>query len=160
MAQAPNLISETFQPYDRVRDSACFLFSYAECPRKDAFLNPNQSILSEHIPVRDTQIWRVLGYGVMKSSLKTRLSSFLRSCLVLMLASGSMMAQTAHVFRLDGGNSTYAFGVNERGELQTLYWGGRIDPHDTIPAAHSLPEWASFDSPATTTPQEYAGWGA
>src|ERR1051325_2744182 len=32
--------------------------------------------------------------------------------------------------------------------------------HDSIPAAHSFPEMASFDSPATTTPQEYAGWGA
>ena len=28
------------------------------------------------------------------------------------------------VFRLDGGNTTYAFGVNERGELQQVYWGG------------------------------------
>ena len=63
------------------------------------------------------------------------------------------------VYRLDGGHSTYAFGVNERGELQTLYWGGRLGPNDQIPAAHSLPEWASFDSSHTTTPQEYAGWG-
>ena len=39
-----------------------------------------------------------------------------------------------------------------------LGWTPRA--HDSIPAAHSLPEWASFDSPATTTPQEYAGWGA
>ena len=27
------------------------------------------------------------------------------------------------IFRLDGGNRTYAFGVNERGELQQIYWG-------------------------------------
>src|SRR6266496_5117358 len=64
------------------------------------------------------------------------------------------------VYRLDGGNATYAFGVNERGELQTLYWGGRIGARDSLPAAHSNPEAASFDSPYTTTPQEYAGWGA
>jgi alpha-galactosidase len=69
-------------------------------------------------------------------------------------------AQTAQTFRLDGGNITYAFGVNERGELQPLYWGGRLGAHDAIPAAKSLPEWASFDSPYTTTPQEYASWGA
>jgi alpha-galactosidase len=69
-------------------------------------------------------------------------------------------AQTAQTFRLDGGNITYAFGVNERGELQPLYWGGRFGSHDAIPAAKSLPEWASFDSPYTTTPQEYASWGA
>ena len=64
------------------------------------------------------------------------------------------------MFRLDGGNSTYAFGVNERGELQPLYWGGRLGAQDAVPAAHSLPEMASFDSPYTTTPQEYASWGA
>jgi alpha-galactosidase len=70
------------------------------------------------------------------------------------------MAQTPQVFRLDGGNSTYVFGVNDHGELQPIYWGGRLGAHDPIPSAHSLPEMASFDSPATTTPQEYAGWGA
>jgi hypothetical protein len=26
------------------------------------------------------------------------------------------------VFRLDSGHTTYAFGVNERGELQQIYW--------------------------------------
>ncbi|MGB2642796.1 MAG: alpha-galactosidase [Candidatus Acidiferrum sp.] len=70
------------------------------------------------------------------------------------------VAQAAPVFRLDGGNTTYAFGVNERGELQPLYWGGRLGAHDAIPPAHSFPEMASFDSPYTTTPEEYAGWGA
>jgi len=44
--------------------------------------------------------------------------------------------------------------------LQTLYWGGRLGPQDKIPPAHSDMEWASFDSSYTTTPQEYAGWGA
>jgi len=69
-------------------------------------------------------------------------------------------SQNTPVLRLDGGNSTYAFGVNERGELQSLYWGGRLGAHDAIAAAHSLPEMASFDSPYTTTPQEFASWGA
>ena len=36
------------------------------------------------------------------------------------------MTGTSKVFRLDGGNVTYAFGVNSRGELQQLYWGGRL----------------------------------
>ena len=77
------------------------------------------------------------------------------------LIAGCVIARAAEtpVYRLDGGRSTYAFGVNERGELQTLYWGGRLGPNDQIPAAHSLPEWASFDSSHTTTPLEYAGWG-
>ena len=91
----------------------------------------------------------------MKTSYKLYFSYFF-----MLLALDVSSAQTGQVFRLDGGNSTYAFGVNERGDLQPLYWGGRLGEHDSIPAAHSFPEMASFDSPTTTTPQEYAGWGA
>ncbi|HEX4379139.1 MAG TPA: glycoside hydrolase family 36 N-terminal domain-containing protein, partial [Candidatus Acidoferrum sp.] len=69
-------------------------------------------------------------------------------------------AGVGQMFRLDGGDATYVFGVNERGELQALYWGGKLAPSDKNAAAHSLPEMASFDSPGTTTPQEYAAWGA
>ena len=101
----------------------------------------------------------------MRNTLKCyRLSIFSACLLLIFFAAASSNAQQAAepgpTFRLDGGNSTYAFGVNERGDLQTLYWGGRLGPNDQIPAAHSFPEWASFDSPNTTTPQEYAGWGA
>ena len=67
---------------------------------------------------------------------------------------------SGRVFRLDGGNTTYAFGVNERGELQQIYWGGRIAAADNIHVPHSTPEAASFDSSYNNTPQEYAGWGA
>ena len=66
----------------------------------------------------------------------------------------------AKVFRLDGGGVSYVFGVNPRGELQQLYWGGRLGATDSFPQAAPLPEWASFNSSYTTTPQEYAGWGA
>jgi alpha-galactosidase len=64
------------------------------------------------------------------------------------------------VFRLDGGDVSYAFGVNPRGELQQLYWGGRLGEQDSIPAAKPMREQASFDLSYTNTPQEYAGWGA
>src|SRR5579859_5518225 len=70
-------------------------------------------------------------------------------------ARGSFDASTK-VFRLDGGNVTYAFGVNARGELQQLYWGGRLGAADRIPGAVPAREWASFDSSYTNTPQEYA----
>jgi len=63
-------------------------------------------------------------------------------------------------FRLDGGNATYVFGVNSRGELQQLYWGGRLAESDKLPAAVPDRGWASFDSSYSNTPQEYAGWGA
>jgi alpha-galactosidase len=64
------------------------------------------------------------------------------------------------VFRLDGGDASYVFGVNSRGELQQLYWGGRLGATDAFSQAAPMPEWASFDSSYSTTPQEYAGWGA
>ena len=60
---------------------------------------------------------------------------------------------------LQGGEATYALGVNERGELQHLYWGKRMGAED-FGGAHSLPEWSSFDLSTATTPQEYPGWGA
>ena len=85
-----------------------------------------------------------------------------------MLATTMLSAQSASVhfnaankvFRLDGGNVSYAFGVNARGELQQIYWGGRLAETDALPAATPKHEWASFDSSYTNTPQEYAGWGA
>ena len=64
------------------------------------------------------------------------------------------------VFRLDGGGSSYVFGVNSRGELQQLYWGGHLGVSDAFPQAKPAREWASFDSSYSNTPQEYAGWGA
>jgi alpha-galactosidase len=100
----------------------------------------------------------------MKTALNLRFLFVVTVLLLLtILIAASCSAQSApsaQVFRLDGGKVTYAFGVNERGELQGIYWGGRIGAHDAIPGAHSNPEMASFDSPYTTTPQEYASWGA
>jgi hypothetical protein len=57
--------------------------------------------------------------------------------LLNLLAAGSCMGQSGQVFRLDGGDSTYVFGVNERGELQSLYWGGRLGAQDAVPATFS-----------------------
>jgi alpha-galactosidase len=64
------------------------------------------------------------------------------------------------VWVLQAGETTYAFGVNERGELQPIYWGQRVMRDADFPAPHSRPEVASFDLSVTTTPQEYPGWGA
>ena len=65
-----------------------------------------------------------------------------------------------HVFTLTSAQVTYAFGVNERGELQSLYWGGRRAPDDTVPAAAVDAGSASFDPSTGSTPQEYAAWGS
>ena len=64
------------------------------------------------------------------------------------------------VFRMDGGETTYAFGVNEKGELQTVYWGGRLSPQDRFQAPHRGRGVESFDGPVNTTQEEYAGWGS
>lgn len=95
---------------------------------------------------------------------------FLKSISAGVLLSASLMAvaqppaatydEATKTFRLDGGNVTYAFGVNARGELQQLYWGGKLAATDHIGPVVPAREWAAFDSSYTTTPQEYAGWGA
>ncbi len=90
------------------------------------------------------------------------------SCLMAMLAACVLASAepdasfdpATKVFRLDGGDVSYAFGVNSRGELQQLYWGGRLAASDHMPQAEPMPQWASFDSSYTNTPQEYASWGA
>ena len=64
------------------------------------------------------------------------------------------------VWVLQAGETTYAMGVNERGELQSIYWGSRVTREADFSPAHSRPEVASFDISTTTTPQEYPGWGA
>jgi alpha-galactosidase len=69
-------------------------------------------------------------------------------------------SQQNRVFRIDAGEMTYAFGVNEKSELQSIYWGGRLGEEDAIPSPKAAHEVASFDSPGTTTLQEFSGWGA
>ena len=66
---------------------------------------------------------------------------------------------TTRVFRIDTDAVTYAFGVNENDQLQTLYWGARLATGDALPAAHTNEGNVSFDPPTSTSLQEYAGWG-
>ncbi|HKS71811.1 MAG TPA: alpha-galactosidase [Terriglobales bacterium] len=65
----------------------------------------------------------------------------------------------SRTFRMDGANVTYVFGVNQDGELQSLYWGKKLAESDTFRAPHSLPPLSSFDPSVNTTPQEFTGWG-
>lgn len=60
---------------------------------------------------------------------------------------------------LDGGPVTYVVGVNERDELQHVYWGGRLWRDDDLGAARSMPPYDSTDPSTTTTPEEFPGWG-
>jgi alpha-galactosidase len=66
---------------------------------------------------------------------------------------------TAHIFRLDGGNATYVFGINENGELQSVYWGKSLSGAEHFASVKASPAAAAFDLPVTTTPHEFVGWG-
>jgi alpha-galactosidase len=62
-------------------------------------------------------------------------------------------------FRIDAGQMTYAFGVDETGRLQSLYWGAAILPTDTLSTAHLGTDWPPFESDAGRVPQEFGAWG-
>lgn len=64
------------------------------------------------------------------------------------------------VFTLSSPQVTYAFGVNERGELQSLYWGAHRASDDALPVAKPDTGSASFDPSTGSTPQEYPAWGS
>jgi alpha-galactosidase len=85
---------------------------------------------------------------------------------ILCFASTVLLAQPktgldkpGQVFRLDGGDVSYVFGVNERGELQSVYWGGRLQASDRFSTVKSSKSLSSFESSESETPQEYPGWG-
>ena len=65
----------------------------------------------------------------------------------------------ARLWTLEGGGVSYVLGVNERNELQHVYWGKLIPDAQDWKAAHSYPQWDGVDPSTTTTPEEYPGWG-
>ncbi|TKD52331.1 alpha-galactosidase [Sphingomonas baiyangensis] len=62
------------------------------------------------------------------------------------------------LFRLDGGNVTYAFKVTAEGLLQSVYWGARLGERDAIDGP-VITGHSGFDVTANVVPQEYAGQG-
>lgn len=69
------------------------------------------------------------------------------------------IAVSNNVFRLDAAKVTYAFGVNEKGQLQSIYWGPRLAPNDPLPAPVAPPGRDAIDGVVNVIPQEYTGWG-
>ena len=63
----------------------------------------------------------------------------------------------AQVFRIDAADMSYVLGINEKKQVQTLYWGTRLSGADTF--AHSDPGSSSFDASTNTTQQEFVSWG-
>ncbi len=65
----------------------------------------------------------------------------------------------AQVFRIDAADTSYVIGINEKKQVQTLYWGKRLCADDIFAAPHSDPGSSSFDSSTNTTQQEFVAWG-
>jgi alpha-galactosidase len=63
-------------------------------------------------------------------------------------------------FELEAGSVSYVFGINERGELQTLHWGGRLADKEALPVANVGRDRSSFEPTTNLVLQEYPGWGS
>lgn len=61
---------------------------------------------------------------------------------------------------LNAGAASYVMGVNDRNELQHVYWGPALWRAEDLASAHSARDWASFDPSPTVTTDEYPGWGS
>jgi alpha-galactosidase len=89
-------------------------------------------------------------------------------CLLFALAlSAPVFAQPAASIRylpktkvwvLETEHTSYALGVNERNELQHLYWGKKLARDEDYPQARSAAAFA-FESREGLTSEEYPGWG-
>jgi len=67
--------------------------------------------------------------------------------------------RTGHIFRLDGGDVTYALAVDDDNDLRAIYWGGRLSDDETF-AVRNIESISSFDLSTSLTPQEFPGQGA
>jgi alpha-galactosidase len=94
---------------------------------------------------------------MMKSSFI--LATALMSCTAMAQAQAVTYDAQQKQWFLQTDHSTYVIGVNERNELQSVYWGAKLTRPEDLAPAHSSPEWASFDGSETTTNTEYPGWG-
>lgn len=99
--------------------------------------------------------------------MRLRIESFYAATFLLLLSmSAHISAQSSiayladkKLWTLQTDQVTYVMGINERNELQHIYWGKRLWRDADLSAAKSQNEWASFDLSPTTTPEEYPGWG-
>jgi alpha-galactosidase len=88
----------------------------------------------------------------------------LRTVLATLALTATLSAQITFIAErklwfLSTTSSTCVLGVNERNELQTVYWGAPITRAGDFAAAHSTSERSSFDPSETRTREEYPGWG-
>jgi len=63
------------------------------------------------------------------------------------------------VFRMDAADTTYVIGLNEKKQVQTIYFGRHLSLTDKFSEPRSAVAVSSFDPSTNTTPQEYVAWG-
>ena len=86
-------------------------------------------------------------------------------CVLATFALASCLSAAIHfdaerkLWFLSTSTSTYVLGINERNELQTVYWGAPITRAADFAAARATPDRSSFDPSATRTREEYPAWG-
>ena len=68
--------------------------------------------------------------------------------------------ESSKTFRLDAAKVTYAFGVDDKGQLQSLYWGPRLGASDRLSAAVAPAPGDAIDGNINRVRQEYSGWGS
>jgi alpha-galactosidase len=95
----------------------------------------------------------------LPSALFTLSASLLALSNHLAAAPAVHYAEGIKAWFLQTDHTTYVVGVNETGELQSIYWGSKLTREVDLTQAHLSPEWASFDSAQTTSNIEYPGWG-
>ena len=90
---------------------------------------------------------------------------YVRTLALFTLAALALQAQPVrqapgrNLWILDTGSSSYVLGVNARGALVPVHWGGRVTSFDdftAIPASHGR---SSFESPEDMTPDEFPAFG-
>ena len=63
------------------------------------------------------------------------------------------------IFRLDGGDATYAFGIDATGMIEPVYWGPRLPASEALHISPDIGNPASFEESEAQRPQEFPGWG-
>ncbi len=86
-----------------------------------------------------------------------------RHALLLLAVCMSMQAAVRYLpakklWILETQGSTYAIGVNQKNQLQNVYFGGRITRDEDIPAARQPGDYA-FESRDGIQTEEYPAWG-
>src|SRR5277367_1408204 len=114
-----------------------------------------------------SDLGKAVGAGLLRTS--KRAAILLYTVLIGSVASLSAWGQAnvasivfdnrTQVFRIDAADMSYVFGVNEKKQLQTLYWGKRLSAADTFAAPHSGDDRSGLDTSISMTQQEYTGWG-